>query len=241
MRRTKATLIYRRTKNLRAVQLLLVHSVGWGDGQVPRHRGGRRPRDFRADRNLIARKTCRPGSQLGRQRLEGRCLASGCNSQSRPTAAADGRLLPGSELQTELQGPPRIGGSGVSHVGLLRRDSLHTLGRLSSRSSGPEEESCRVSGLRGGKRVGRDLKHQDLAPGMAGEGRSGQGPAGSTSSSPTQCKGCSSWFSDAIQAFRLTAELPRRSSGSARLQSHADRPSLRRQTPIQGTCRESMT
>lgn len=26
MRRTKATLIYRRTKNLRAVQLLLVHS-----------------------------------------------------------------------------------------------------------------------------------------------------------------------------------------------------------------------
>ena len=29
VRRTKATLIYRRTKNLRAVQLLLGHSIGW--------------------------------------------------------------------------------------------------------------------------------------------------------------------------------------------------------------------
>jgi integrase len=37
LRRTKATLIYRRTGNLRAVQLLLGH-IRWKHGQIPRHR-----------------------------------------------------------------------------------------------------------------------------------------------------------------------------------------------------------
>ena len=52
MRRTKATLIYRRTKNLRAVQLLLGHSKTGVDRALPRHRGGRRPGDLRADGDL---------------------------------------------------------------------------------------------------------------------------------------------------------------------------------------------
>ena len=40
MRRTKATLIYKRTKNLRAVQLLLGHSKAGKHRQIPRHRDG---------------------------------------------------------------------------------------------------------------------------------------------------------------------------------------------------------
>jgi site-specific recombinase XerC len=36
MQRTKAALIYRRTKNLRAVQLLIGHSM-LDDGALPRH------------------------------------------------------------------------------------------------------------------------------------------------------------------------------------------------------------
>ena len=47
--RTKASLIYRRTKNLRAVQLLLGHSKLGEHGQISRHRGRRRPRTGRAD------------------------------------------------------------------------------------------------------------------------------------------------------------------------------------------------
>ncbi len=39
MRSTKATLIYRRTKNLRAVQLLLGHSKLESTVQLPGHRG----------------------------------------------------------------------------------------------------------------------------------------------------------------------------------------------------------
>jgi len=41
VRRTKASLIYRRTKNLRAVQLLLGHSKNRVDSPLPRHRGRR--------------------------------------------------------------------------------------------------------------------------------------------------------------------------------------------------------
>lgn len=41
MRRTKATLIYRRTKNLRAVQLLLGHTKLEKHRALPRHRGRR--------------------------------------------------------------------------------------------------------------------------------------------------------------------------------------------------------
>ncbi len=57
MRRTKASLIYRRTKNLRAVQLLLGHTkmestVRYLGISVSRHRSGRRPRDRRADRGV---------------------------------------------------------------------------------------------------------------------------------------------------------------------------------------------
>jgi integrase len=44
LRRTKATLIYRRTKNLRAVQLLLGHSK-LEQSALPRHRGRRRAGD----------------------------------------------------------------------------------------------------------------------------------------------------------------------------------------------------
>jgi integrase len=39
LRRTKATLIYRRTGNLRAVQLLLGHTKNRKDRALPRHRG----------------------------------------------------------------------------------------------------------------------------------------------------------------------------------------------------------
>jgi integrase len=39
LRRTKATLIYRRTGNLRAVQLLLGHNQDRKYGQISRHRG----------------------------------------------------------------------------------------------------------------------------------------------------------------------------------------------------------
>jgi integrase len=41
LRRTKATLIYRRTGNLRAVQLLLGHNQNRKHGQISRHRGRR--------------------------------------------------------------------------------------------------------------------------------------------------------------------------------------------------------
>jgi integrase len=44
LRRTKATLIYRRTGNLRAVQLLLGHTK-IEHGPLPRRRGRRRARD----------------------------------------------------------------------------------------------------------------------------------------------------------------------------------------------------
>ena len=54
MRRTKATLIYRRTKNLRAVQLLLGHSKLGIDGALPRDRGRRRAGNFGADRDLTS-------------------------------------------------------------------------------------------------------------------------------------------------------------------------------------------
>src|SRR5262249_2379372 len=43
LRRTKATLIYRRTGNLRAVQLLLGHTKIGEYGEIPRYRGRRRP------------------------------------------------------------------------------------------------------------------------------------------------------------------------------------------------------
>jgi site-specific recombinase XerD len=43
MQRTKASLIYRRTKNLRVVQLLLGHTKHGEHHPLPRHRGRRRP------------------------------------------------------------------------------------------------------------------------------------------------------------------------------------------------------
>ncbi|MHB1530143.1 MAG: tyrosine-type recombinase/integrase [Acidiferrobacteraceae bacterium] len=46
MRRTKATLIYKRTKNLRAVQLLLGHAKARKYGPIPGHRRGRCAGDF---------------------------------------------------------------------------------------------------------------------------------------------------------------------------------------------------
>jgi site-specific recombinase XerC len=48
MRRTKASLIYRRTKNLRVVQLLLGHTTG-KHCAIPGHRSRRCARDGRAD------------------------------------------------------------------------------------------------------------------------------------------------------------------------------------------------
>src|SRR5665213_2950504 len=67
MRRTKATLIYRRTKNLRAVQLLLGHSKL--DCSIPRYRGGRRPGDFRTDGGLT--KGIGPARSVGCMRARG--------------------------------------------------------------------------------------------------------------------------------------------------------------------------
>jgi len=54
MRRTKAALIYRRTKNLRVVQLLLGHSKLEKHCQVPRDRRRRRAGDCGADGGLGA-------------------------------------------------------------------------------------------------------------------------------------------------------------------------------------------
>jgi len=55
MRRTKATLIYKRTKNLRAVQLLLGHTkLARKHRPVSRNRGRRRARDLGANRDLVA-------------------------------------------------------------------------------------------------------------------------------------------------------------------------------------------
>ena len=52
MRRTKATLIYRRTKNLRAVQLLLGHTKLESTVRYLGIEGRRCARDFRADRRV---------------------------------------------------------------------------------------------------------------------------------------------------------------------------------------------
>jgi integrase len=51
LRCTKATLIYKRTKNIRAIQLLLGHT-NWKARQVSGDRGGRRTRDLGADGDL---------------------------------------------------------------------------------------------------------------------------------------------------------------------------------------------
>ena len=82
MRRTKATLIYKRTKNLRAVQLLLRHTK---HGPVSRNRGRRRVGNLRANGNLAAL----PGGRTARnvRPLSG-IMSNAC---SRPSAA--GRLL----------------------------------------------------------------------------------------------------------------------------------------------------
>jgi site-specific recombinase XerC len=61
MRRTKAALIYRRTKNLRAVQLLLGHTKLEKYSQLPGDRGRRYLRDGRADRGLRPHRRWRPG------------------------------------------------------------------------------------------------------------------------------------------------------------------------------------
>jgi hypothetical protein len=55
LRRTKATLIYKRTGNLRAVQLLLGHTKIESTVRLSWHRGERCPRDRRADRRLRRR------------------------------------------------------------------------------------------------------------------------------------------------------------------------------------------
>ena len=52
LRRTKTTLIYRRTGNLRTVQLLLGHTKIESNCQIPRHRGRRRALDSRASGGL---------------------------------------------------------------------------------------------------------------------------------------------------------------------------------------------
>jgi integrase len=64
--RTKASLIHRRTKNLRAVQILLGHTKDGKHGQIPGHRGGRRSGDGGTDRNLTRNRPETPsGAFLG--------------------------------------------------------------------------------------------------------------------------------------------------------------------------------
>src|SRR3546814_20364507 len=55
MRRTKVSLIYRRTRNLRAVQLLLGHTKLESTVRYLGHRSRRRSGNRRADRGLITR------------------------------------------------------------------------------------------------------------------------------------------------------------------------------------------
>ena len=52
MRRSKASMIYKKTKNLRAVQILLGHTKLGEHRALPRDRGRRRARHRRADRRL---------------------------------------------------------------------------------------------------------------------------------------------------------------------------------------------
>ena len=65
LRRTKASLIYRRTKNLRAVQLPLGHTK-LEYGALSRNRGGRRTGNGRADRGVA------PSGMVATARLGGR-------------------------------------------------------------------------------------------------------------------------------------------------------------------------
>jgi hypothetical protein len=87
MRRTKATLIYRRTKNLRAVQLRLGHSklestVRYLGIEVDDALG-----DLRANRDLRTSTAAAANIALGWP-PQGQLCGARSNSQSRPSAAA---------------------------------------------------------------------------------------------------------------------------------------------------------
>jgi len=87
MRCTQATLIYRRTKNLRAVQLLLGHSKVGVDGALSRHRGGPRLGNRPANRNLIEGQSTPSG-----HRDAGRAASPG-ERRARAAASSCGREL----------------------------------------------------------------------------------------------------------------------------------------------------
>jgi hypothetical protein len=86
LRRTKATLIYRRTGNLRAVQLLLGHRKIEKHRSVSGYRSGRCPRDCRTGRYL----------RLGAERKCSACLLGRLGetwSIGRPSESAHGFCL----------------------------------------------------------------------------------------------------------------------------------------------------
>src|SRR3546814_20989814 len=93
MRRTKVSLIYRRTRNLRAVQLLLGHTKLESTVRYLGHRSRRRSGNRRADRGLITR--------VAGRRVRRRPAASG---RKRPAARTSGVQGKSGSVSVDLGG-----------------------------------------------------------------------------------------------------------------------------------------
>ncbi len=124
LRRTKATLIYRQTKNLRAVQLLLGHRKIESTVQIPWHRRGRCPGDGRAHRVL---RPTSPASGDGRA----------------PTHGSERAVPPRQRRQVCRRRPRFIDGERIRKARTLR--ARRACSAAASRGPGSDPRSCASS------------------------------------------------------------------------------------------------